>query len=315
MALLIGLINNTGSAVSIDDLGITLDAGPGTLRDITGLHLPEELRQSEDLEQLTAVTGDVTISGTDGLLTTAQAQRFFDGSQTSEQIFTVDGFDLRSMRDNAIIAGPNIVVTSGTDNEGLTTFTIETGAGVLTNALVGAGGITVASGVNFTTVSGSSPTPGGQAAGAIYQLVFLHEGSDATDRWYSHYGDTSLTSDKSPAIVPWDSKLIALTYTNQDNNSDVDLEIYSVHEADTTQKDVEFVWQLRNARVARKTNFSPSILFEAGDRVAVYARDKGSNPDFAVLTLYLQMLTDNSTTVVRSFSGDITLGGVPETDS
>lgn len=314
MALPISLINNTGSAILLDDLGITLDPGPGTIRDITGIYLPEELRQSEDLQAFAAVSGDVTISGSDGLLSPAQAQRFFDGSQMSEQIFTVDGFDLRSMRNNAVIAGSNIVVVSGVDGDGLTTFTIETGSGVLTNALVGAGGITVASGVNFTTVSGNSPAPGGQAAGAIYQLVFLHEGSDATDRWYSHHGDTSLTSDKSPAVVPWDSKLVALTFTNQDSDSDVNIEIYSVHEANTTQKDVEFVWVLRNARVARRTNFSPDILFEAGDRVAIYARDKGSNPDYTVVTLYLQILTDNSEEVIRSFSGDLSVGGTPDTD-
>lgn len=174
----------------------------------------------------------------------------------------------------------------------------------------------------ITTVSGNlqqqvnqGPAAGEKTRGAIFTLIFVHEGGTSKDRWYCHHGDTGMTSDRTPAVLPWDCKLMAMTFSNRDDNSDVDLEIYSVPENDTTQKDVEFVWQLRDCRVARKTNFSPEILFEAGDRVAVYAREAGIDPDYSVLTMYLQILEDNSEESVRRFSGNLSVGSTPESDS
>lgn len=219
----------------------------------------------------------------------------------------------------AIEAGPfvNVTKVSGkivieADAQELTTTVInpgvsnyvasEAGTQVISDALAAS-----ASGIAAIQQALQNSPPVGQA-GSVFQIPFSYEGNNSKDRWLCTGGDTGITSDKSPAVMPFDCKIIAMTFTNRENDADTDLEIYSVLEANTNEKEIEFIWALRDCRAARKSNFSPEITFNAGDRVAVYLKDRGSDPDYPVLTLYLQITSNNNEEVIRGFSGNFSVG-------
>lgn len=145
--------------------------------------------------------------------------------------------------------------------------------------------------------------------GGIYQLVFVEESSDVANEWLSHYGDTSLNSNQTFGIIPWKSKIIGLSYSNRDDNSDTDIRIYSTPQGGgTSPKTLEFTWSLRDARVARKTNFSTDIILDAGDHVGIYVSDQGINPDYVVFIMYLQIIEETFEESVEQFSGNMAVG-------
>ncbi len=156
MPLPIALINQTPNEIGVVDLGIFVPPGSGTILDLTGLYLIEEVRDSSDLEEHTVISGSIVISGSEGVLSSAAAARFFTGSQVGEQTFTTEGIDLRDLRNVIVAEGDNIVVASGEDSNQTLIFTVGTSSNVLADALVGAGNITIVSGTDTVTVSGAA---------------------------------------------------------------------------------------------------------------------------------------------------------------
>ena len=153
-------------------------------------------------------------------------------------------------------------------------------------------------------------------AGDLYTLTFSEDSTASNE--YINSGVNGTESNATPHIIPFKSKVMAYTFSNSDNDGDVDIEIYSVPEgsgnAPTTLEDT---WVLRNARTARKTNFTQDVIFEAGDKVTVYFRDQGVNPDNVVFKMYLKVLEDDITDNVETWSGDINpivLGGDDDDD-
>lgn len=145
--------------------------------------------------------------------------------------------------------------------------------------------------------------------GQLYQLVFSEEGT-ARDVWASHYGDGGMESNETPALVPWKSKVVGLTYTNKNNSSDLDIQIYSVAWTDNNSPtNLDFTWDINNARNCRKTTFSTDIIFDAGDKLSVYFDDKGTDAKQVVFIIYLQVLEDNTDDECRTYSGNVSLGG------
>jgi len=290
------------------------------------LFLPEELRQSENLEEFTVVSGAITLSGTEGVLDTAQAGRYFNGSQQGAQIFSVDGFDLRSMQDNAILAGENIVVTSGIDQDGLTTFTITAGPAVITDAIVGAGTVTVASGTDRITVDSppsnaiiggtdisvvsgtnivtiNSTAAGAGLVGHIYNIGFTQEGS-AGNKWLAVEGEDQF-SNESPFIVPYNSDLIAITYSNKDAGTLANVRIFKSTLGDGNINSLLFTWQMNTfRRVAFKTDIS-GVSVVPGDKIGVFVEfSSGLEPNNPVFQLYFQITGATTSEDEENYSGN-----------
>lgn len=142
--------------------------------------------------------------------------------------------------------------------------------------------------------------------GGIYQLVFVKESSDVSNTWLSHYGDSSMHSSETFGVIPWKSKIIGLSFSNRDNDCDTDVKIYSTPEGGgVSPKTLEYLWDLRNCRVARKTNFLSDIILDAGDHIGVYLKDQGINPDYVVFVMYLQIIEETFEENVESFSGSM----------
>lgn len=138
--------------------------------------------------------------------------------------------------------------------------------------------------------------------GGIYHLDFVRAGS-FRNAWM-RIQESGIPSDETMHIVPWDSKIIGLTFSNRKANADTKLNLWRVDSQDEiTPSDLVFSWDLVNVRVARKSGFSPDVVLGAGDKLGVFAQDMGTNPHDGVFRVYLSITNDTPEEVVQNFSG------------
>jgi hypothetical protein len=143
---------------------------------------------------------------------------------------------------------------------------------------------------------------GGGLVGSLHQMVFNEYGT-AQNEWLEYYGDSKY-SNNSHGIMPFQSKLVAITWSCKTADADVEISVYSTPEGGgVSPKTLDLQWSLVNKRVARKTNFGSDIIFDAGDKVAIYVRDTGTNPQSVTVVLYFEILTINSEENGENFSG------------
>lgn len=121
---------------------------------------------------------------------------------------------------------------------------------------------------------------------ATYQ--FFNNGSNIQNKWLDHEG-SNIPSDMTPGVVSANSKVRAITYSNDRDNTDIDIQIYR---NGITPGDMIFAWQLRDCRLAYKTDFDGSLPFNRGDTVRMFAKKVvggpgGQNPTKAVIKLTL----------------------------
>ena len=142
----------------------------------------------------------------------------------------------------------------------------------------------------------------------IYSFEFTEAGS-ASNEFLETNGDGK-NSNATPHVIPFNSKVVAYTLTNSDNDGDTDVEIYRVAEGNGSGPAVLVdTWVLRNVRTARKTNFLSDIVFSAGDKVVVFVRDRGIDPDNVVFKIYLQVTDEVVGENIESWSGNISVPG------
>lgn len=142
--------------------------------------------------------------------------------------------------------------------------------------------------------------------GTTWQSEFSY-GATVGNRWLEL--NDNIPSNQSPEIAIWKSKLIGMYFTNSNDGADGDIKIYVVDEDDNISPKIKiFEWQIRNCRVARKTNFSPDVLVEAGDKIAVFHSDQGTNTSDIKVKLIWKVLENNSEEVCKDYSGDFSLG-------
>jgi hypothetical protein len=169
------------------------------------------------------------------------------------------------------------------------------------------GQILVADGEGGWTVEDNSAGSG--LGGMTHQLAFVKNGS-AKNTWLSLY-ENGISSNVSPAIMPWKSKLIGISFTNKKDNADPTIKIYIADEGDGNSPLTKmFEWDLTSARVARKTNFTSDIIFDAGDKIGVFIADEGGDAQDPVVVLYFRVeddaINEEST---ENYSDNFSLGG------
>jgi len=145
--------------------------------------------------------------------------------------------------------------------------------------------------------------------GNIWQASFANEKSSIKNMWLSHYGDNSMSSNKTPVVVPFKSKLIGIAMANKHNNVDTIIKLYSTPEGGgISPKTVDFSWTLNNVRVARKTDFTTDIIFDAGDKIAVYVSDIGKDPAYMVVDLYFSIIEETFSNGLENYTGEFKVG-------
>lgn len=201
---------------------------------------------------------------------------------------TVSGSNLQEVLDSV----DDALGAGGFSDELVKVSANDTNAGYLNGKLVQGTNITFTenndSGNETLTISASGGSSG--LVGCLHQMSFV-ENYYANNKWLSYYDD-SIISNETHAILPWKSELVGISFTNKQCGVDTDIKIWSVAEGDScSPQNLDFMWELRNVRIARKTNLS-NVIFDAGDKISIYLKDRGTNPRRVVVKLYFKILED-----------------------
>jgi len=146
--------------------------------------------------------------------------------------------------------------------------------------------------------------------GNIHQLVYGNKGY-SNNKWLKLYGDSKKPSNEAPGVVVWKSKLIGISFTNDSDGVNTDVEIHVSSQGDgSSPTSVVYTWGIINSRVCRKTDFSPDVIIEKGDKVGVYLKGTGNNPTDPNVVMYFQILADNSEEFCETYTGDFSVTGL-----
>lgn len=134
------------------------------------------------------------------------------------------------------------------------------------------------------------------AVGAVFVLPFSTDGN-VQNAWLDFTGNNILTN-ATPSVMAFRSQLIALTFSNDSKSSTVglDFEIYRTPETvePTVTQDLLFTWVVLNARTGRKTNFATDVIFDAGDKIGMFARKTASAGSNVIVTMFMRVLEENN---------------------
>ncbi len=269
-------------------------------------------------DAILGVDGITIISGTNDITVTGFRTEFVNASGSLQvQIDNITASDVESVNSltgaidvvgkgevNVTVEGQNIVV-SGTDHMA------DTNIDTISDAIIGAGTVTVTSGTNTTTISGSTAL-----TGLLHQIAFMKGKDDImNDVFLNTYGDgpDGSPSIESPAVMPWKSKLVGLSYTNKTAGTKVHIEIQSVADGSGNSPVLmDFDWLLSTVgvRTARKTDFVTDIIFDAGDKISVFLDVKAgsSNPRNVIVILYFEIVEETFEESSENFSGNLGVG-------
>lgn len=130
----------------------------------------------------------------------------------------------------------------------------------------------------------------GQFTGKLADFVFVSNGNTA-DKWLG-IGNGSTASNTLPLILAQDCTLTAITFSNQDDNVDCDIEIY-------INGTLDFTWEVRNKRTAWATDITGFGAYNQGDRLSMFMRrySGGTGDDTAqdpAVEVFLVYTNDNT---------------------
>lgn len=143
--------------------------------------------------------------------------------------------------------------------------------------------------------------------GKTFQVEFTRSGS-VKNKWLC-VSNSKSPSNETPFFVPYDVKLIRTTMSNSKSGADSNIEIHVSPYGDGNLTTLAYTWSIVNKRVDCKDPSDPTaLLFDAGDKIGVFARDTGTDLKDAIITLYFVVLTDDLC-VGENYSGDINSAG------
>ena len=107
-------------------------------------------------------------------------------------------------------------------------------------------------------------------AGKIVTMGFGSTGV-TSDKWL-FVNHPSSPSNDSPYVAPWSGKIIALSYSNSNDSSETDLEVY-------INGTLQYTWDIRDKRTSWITSSGGLVNISQGDRVSVFSRSvTGTSP-------------------------------------
>lgn len=149
----------------------------------------------------------------------------------------------------------------------------------------------------------AGPSESGGLTGRLFDITFENPSSIGGD-WLQLGG---FPSNETPHVMPVDGKLVGMTFSNKESGADTELQIQVVDEGDgKSPSPVVFTWVLDNARTARKTDFASEVLFSKGDKIAIYAKQRGNtDPSQVKVTMYMRVTTADETNNIENWSGNL----------
>lgn len=131
--------------------------------------------------------------------------------------------------------------------------------------------------------------------GALFSIEFKNNGT-ASNTWLN-IGEAPTTSDEVPFIVPFKSRLVGVTFSNERNNVDIDIRINISKYGEGNTNNRTIIKQIRNMRTFQFSDFNDSssdLVFDAGDKIGVFMADQGQNPNDPVVHLYFKVIEEET---------------------
>lgn len=203
-------------------------------------------------------------------------------------LININGSDLRFQDPNAGLVSlsqllaDDLVKVSAND----------TTSDYLFNKLVGDGGISITE----LNDGGNEQVQISIGQSGQYLALALVAQGNANNTWMS-VSAAAINIDNTRLLLPYDSELIGLTFSCSTNNGDTDIEVY---QNGLTITELVETFQVRASRYAWASNITP-VPFSAGDLVAVYLRDQGTNIQNVSVILYFRISSETAS----SGSGNI----------
>ena len=102
-----------------------------------------------------------------------------------------------------------------------------------------------------------------EVAGKIVTMGFGSTGT-TVDKWL-FVNHPSMSSYDSPYVATWSGKIIALAYSNSNDSSEIDLEVY-------INGTLQYTWDIRDKRTSWITSSGGLVSINQGDRISVFAK-------------------------------------------
>lgn len=143
--------------------------------------------------------------------------------------------------------------------------------------------------MTFTDVNAGGPWTlsnllglNGVGIGRITPVYFVGSGN-TSNKWLD-FATGSLSSDSSPFVGPFTRELFAFGYSNSNDNTDCDIEIYK---NGITATELEETIEIRNSRNAWGAPPS-NVSYAPGDSLHVFLTNQGGNSANVVMVLWFR---------------------------
>jgi hypothetical protein len=152
-------------------------------------------------------------------------------------------------------------------------------------------------------------TGGGSILSRIWHVTFSGKGA-SENAWLSYYG-TGNSGDKTQCPIPWNSKIVGLSFSTKKCDTNTDVEIYVAAAGTGTSPLIQaYVWEIRNARTATKVIFPTPINFGRGDKIGTFFRkvSGGQKPQNCDLTIFFQITDESLQDTLENYCSDFSVG-------
>lgn len=145
----------------------------------------------------------------------------------------------------------------------------------------------------------------GAALAGLYPLYFVDNQTDS-NKYLGHCDDDN-KSNRVPAIVPFDSTIKVVTFSNERTGVDCNIQLLSAPMGTNNSSAVTIVnLSLTNERAAC---FCVDVDVNACDKLACFIEDKGTNPQDPVVVAWLLPTSDECTDDSDNLSADFPSSG------
>ena len=127
-------------------------------------------------------------------------------------------------------------------------------------------------------------------------LSHFHFSGAGKDTWGFSYAQSDSSAsgpdnntDSIPLVAAFDMTAVALYFSNKNNGTNTDIEIYA-------NGVLQFTWQIRDKKYAYKTNGLSGLTFNAGDTISAFFSDAAGGNDLDSGYVHIAAkITDSST--------------------
>lgn len=158
------------------------------------------------------------------------------------------------------------------------------------------------------TLAGTPGSNPNSVLGKTYSVGFAHSAGNAKNAWLRQESvHTGASSDTVPFVLPWNSRLISVTFANGSSAADQDLQLWSspAGQDPMTNKTLFHTVQIRNDRTVVVTDFGVSnVDFVRGDKIAIFMQDQGDDAANPVVHLMFLVTDDTIGNTTDTFTND-----------